>query len=89
MRTHVVLPENLVREVDELAGKRKRSRFIAEAVQAKLRHERQKAAFEAARGILRDADYPQWSTPEKTSEWVHEHRRLDDEHRAAKLSAGR
>jgi hypothetical protein len=76
-----VLPEELVEEVDKIAGKRGRSRFIAEAVEAQLRRERQKAAFESARGILKgkEDEYPHWATPEKTREWVRKQRAADDE----------
>jgi hypothetical protein len=81
MRTHVVLPEELVAEVDKVAGKRGRSKFIADAIETKLRLARQRAAFEAARGMLkgRDDDYPEWSTAEKTTEWVRKLREADNE----------
>jgi metal-responsive CopG/Arc/MetJ family transcriptional regulator len=37
MRAHIILEDKLVKDIDNLVGKRKRSRFIAEAVCAKLR----------------------------------------------------
>lgn len=37
MRTHVILPEDLVEAVDAQAGKGKRSQFIEEAIREKLR----------------------------------------------------
>ncbi len=40
MRTHVILPDDLVEGVDKLVGKRKRSRFVEEAVLEKLKRER-------------------------------------------------
>lgn len=72
MRAHIVLPDDLIEEVDKLAGPRKRSQFIEDAVRAKVLNERQKRAMEAyiASGGLKDVP-PEWSTPEKTSEWVH------------------
>ena len=39
MRMHVVLPDDLMKAVDALAGKGKRSRFIEDAVREKLRIE--------------------------------------------------
>ncbi|HEC62790.1 MAG TPA: ribbon-helix-helix protein, CopG family [Candidatus Acetothermia bacterium] len=36
MRTNVTLPEELVREIDRVAGRRKRSQFIVEAVRERL-----------------------------------------------------
>lgn len=79
LRTHVVLPEDLVAEVDRLAGKRKRSQFIEEAVRYKVQLARQREALVKYAGVLKDVDIPEWSTPEKTSEWVRESCRRDDE----------
>lgn len=84
-RAHIVLPEDLIAEVDEVAGKRKRSRFVEEAIRDKLRREKLRVALKTTAGILNPADYPEWSTPERTSEWVRNSRRLDDERLARKL----
>jgi len=35
------------------------------------------AALEETAGILKDADYPEWESPEKTSAWVRERREED------------
>ncbi len=83
IRTHVILPKDLVDEVDRVVGQRRRSEFVADALRAKLAHVRQGEALRAAAGMLNPADYPQWSTPEKTSAWVREQRdddtkRLDE-----------
>ena len=80
MRTHIVLPDDLIEEIDAIAGPRKRSQFIEEAVRAKVLNERQKRAMEAVlRGPGLDPEkHPYWSTPEKTSEWVH-NMRVEDE----------
>jgi Arc/MetJ-type ribon-helix-helix transcriptional regulator len=79
-RIHVVLPKELVESVDELVGPRKRSAFIAEAIEERLEQRLLfgKALKEAA-GALADADYPEWETPEKTSAWVRELRAYDNE----------
>lgn len=74
VRTNLLLPAELVRELDEIAGPRNRSRFVADAVSYKLRREKLRRAFEAARGILKPEDYPHWDTPEKVVEWVREMR---------------
>jgi predicted transcriptional regulator len=79
VRTHVSLPEDLVKEVDRLAGKRKRSQFIEGAVRDKVLIARQREALEKYAGILNPDDYPEWSTPEKASEWVRASRQLDNE----------
>ena len=72
MRTHVVLPYELVDGVDALVGKRRRSRFIAEATAEKLRKERLAKAIEEGAGSLDPKMYPHWSTPEKMDEWLRE-----------------
>ena len=62
------------------------NRFVArEAVREKLTRELQREALTKTRGALKGADYPEWSTPEKTSEWVHNSRAADDAHTTEKL----
>ena len=39
-KTHLVLPQEILEEVDQIAGKKKRSLFIAEAAREKLEQER-------------------------------------------------
>jgi hypothetical protein len=70
MRAHVIVPDDLIAEVDTLVGPRKRSEFIARAVREELRRARLRAAAEAAAGSLVGVDTPGWETPEATSEWV-------------------
>jgi len=72
MRTHVVLPDELVDEIDEMVGKRNRSRFLTEAATEILRRERLRRAIRDGAGILSDEDYPEWSTPEKVADWLRE-----------------
>lgn len=79
VRTHVVFPKELVEEVDQLVGPRKRSAFFVEAVEAKLAHERLGRALAMTKGSLDKSAHPEWETPEKTSAWVRELRAIDDE----------
>ncbi len=58
-RTHVVIPEPLVREIDLLVGSRQRSRFLVEAAQKELMRRRQIEAFKAAAGAWKDEDHPE------------------------------
>ncbi len=78
MRTHVILPEDLVRSVDALAGKGKRSQFIEEAIREKVRIDTLRAALEATAGAFSAKDHPHWDTPEKVASWVRESRRESD-----------
>jgi hypothetical protein len=85
MRTHVVLPTELVAEVDRVAGARRRSRFVEVAIREHLRRMRLSMALRETAGALKDEDYPDWDTPEKTSAWVRDRRKEDDERLARKL----
>jgi metal-responsive CopG/Arc/MetJ family transcriptional regulator len=78
MRAHVIVPDDLIAEVDELVGPRKRSEFFVEAVRDRLRRERLKAAAEAAAGSLVGVDIPGWETSESAVEWVRNLRRESD-----------
>ena len=78
-RAHIVLPKELLNEVDKLTGKRKRSQFVEEAIKEKLARERLKHALAVSAGVLNPADYPDWGTPDKVSAWVHASRRAGDE----------
>ena len=75
---HVVLPQDLVKAVDALAGKRKRSRFIEEAIRDKLKREAVLAALVETAGVLSDEEHPEWLTGKETSAWVKESRLQSD-----------
>jgi metal-responsive CopG/Arc/MetJ family transcriptional regulator len=70
VRTNLLLPKDLVDEVDHFAGARGRSRYVAEALRARLKRDRMKEMIEATAGVLKAEDYPEWSTSEKVVEWV-------------------
>ncbi len=90
MRTHLVLPDDLVKGVDELVGRRKRSQFIAEATREKLRKERLLKAIQEGAGAIDLSRHPEWATPEKVVEWVHALRRIPTsyEKRRGRVPAG-
>lgn len=70
VRTNLLLPEELLKQVDHFAGPRGRSRYVAESLRARLKRDRLKEAIEQTAGVLRPEDYPEWSTSEKVVEWV-------------------
>ena len=88
MRTHVVIPRRLVEEVDRLVGQRKRSDFVAAALEEKLMRERQAVALREAAGSLSLDDHPEWSTPENVSDWVRGLREEADAAAVRKLCRG-
>jgi hypothetical protein len=69
-RVHVIFPAALIDEIDALVGQRKRSQFIEEAAEEKLRQERLPVALSEMAGSLADVDIPGWETPESAAAWV-------------------
>ena len=51
-RTNLTLPEELLRQVDEIAGPRGRSRYVADAVAQRVKRDRLRLAIEASYGSL-------------------------------------
>ncbi len=82
-RTNLTLPEDLLRKVDEIAGPRGRSKYVAEAVAKQVKRDLQRKAFESTAGALRESS--SWGrTPDETDailrrlreEWDERVRRL-------------
>ena len=84
-RTHVVLPAQLVAEIDALVGARQRSRFIAQAAEQRLQQERLLRALEAGFGAWKDEDHPELNGPDGTAGWVRQRREEDDRRLEAML----
>jgi len=57
-RTHIIIPEPLVSEIDRLVGKRGRSEFLAHAAEKELRRLQQIRALENVGGAWKDKDHP-------------------------------
>ena len=70
VRTNLMLPPELVAEVDRIAGPRNRSRYVAEAVAARVRRDHLKEVWDRSFGILKKEDHPEWATSEMVVEWV-------------------
>jgi Arc/MetJ-type ribon-helix-helix transcriptional regulator len=83
-RTHVVLSEQLVQDIDTLVGTRQRSSFLTQAAEEKLMRLRQLKALEAAAGSWKDKDHPELK--QGASKWVAKLRR-QDERRFQKVTA--
>jgi metal-responsive CopG/Arc/MetJ family transcriptional regulator len=75
-RTNVTLPEELMRQVDELAGPRGRSAFVAEAVAAKVKREKLRKALENLHGAF--VGTPSYMTPDEAYRWVRSMREDSD-----------
>jgi len=64
------LPEDLVADLDEVAGPRKRSAFAEQALRRAIKREQFRIAGERYAGSLKAEDYPHWRTSEDVVEWV-------------------
>ncbi len=67
-RTHVVIPSELVAQIDSLVGRRGRSRFLVAAAAQELRRLRQLKALKAAAGCWKDRDHPELAAG--AAKWV-------------------
>jgi hypothetical protein len=67
-----------------VAGSRRRSRFVEEAVREHLRRERLSSALRETAGSL-EGRYPEWETSEQVSVWVAGRRTEDEERLRRKL----
>jgi len=74
MRLHISLDDDLLRELDNRVGRRRRSSFIATAVRRALAEEAQWEALESALGQLRDSGHDWDSDP---ALWVRQQRSAD------------
>jgi Arc/MetJ-type ribon-helix-helix transcriptional regulator len=83
-RTHVVLSDQLVRDIDTLVGSRQRSNFITQAAEKELMRLRQIEALKAAAGAWKDNDHPELK--QGSAMWVHKLRR-ENERRLRKVTA--
>lgn len=68
------LPEDLVAQLDEVAGPRKRSAFAEEALRRAVKREQFSIAGEKVAGSLPMEHYPHWRTSEDVVRWVREMR---------------
>jgi metal-responsive CopG/Arc/MetJ family transcriptional regulator len=67
-RTNLTLPEDLMAEVDELAGPRGRSRYVAEAVAQRVKRDKLGKAIRETAGIM--VGSPGWMSPDEVVRWV-------------------
>jgi hypothetical protein len=81
VRTHIILSDSLITEIDRLVGKRKRSRFVEEAVREELKKRVLLNELKNIAGVLSSGEYPDWETPDMTAAWVRELRQRDEERR--------
>jgi hypothetical protein len=81
IRTHVIAPKELIKEVDQLVGPRRRSDFITAAIDKELKREKLLRVVREAAKLPPVRDVPEWETPEAASKWVHDLRVESDRKR--------
>jgi hypothetical protein len=67
-RTHVVIPEQLVKEIDTLVGSRQRSSFLTQAAERELMRLRQLKSLDTSAGAWKDSDHPELKAG--SAKWV-------------------
>lgn len=72
VRTNLLLPKELVEEVDRYAGPRGRSRYVAEAIADRLRRDRLVTVVRQTAGAWRD--HPHFPTSDSVTDWVRDRR---------------
>jgi Ribbon-helix-helix protein, copG family len=80
MRLHINLDEDLAKQIDELAGPRGRSRYIREAIEARVDVDRR---IETRRRFIGSIpDFAPWMT----ADWISENRKREGRQREEKLA---
>ncbi len=83
LRAHIVLPQELVAEIDSVVGPRGRSAFLVETARAELRRRRLLAFLQSSEPILVDKNHPELAGG--SSAWVRK-LRADGEKRIPKTN---
>jgi hypothetical protein len=83
-RTHVVLSEQLVKDIDHLVGGRQRSSFLTQAAEKELMRLRQLKALDDVAGAWKDKDHPELK--QGAAKWVRKLRQ-ENERRFKKVTA--
>jgi hypothetical protein len=75
-RAHVLLPEDLAREIDAIAGRRGRSAFLVKTAEEAVRRRKLLAFLENDQAIWRDEDHPDMK--HGSAAWVRKLRKESD-----------
>jgi hypothetical protein len=85
-RTHVIIEEDIVKEIDRLVGKKKRSSFISEATKKELKKLKQLSVIKKLRGVWKDEDHPELAGKDGTYKWLRKLRSEDEKILRKKLA---
>lgn len=87
VKTHIVLPEDLLDEIKKEVGAKKRSDFLAEAAREKLKRLRLDKVLDKAAGLWTDERYPEFKTEEDVRSQIRAFRKRAGQRLKAKLHA--
>jgi metal-responsive CopG/Arc/MetJ family transcriptional regulator len=73
-KAHLVFPQSILEEVDQIAGKRKRSLFIVKATQEKLDRERFLKTLDETKGAWTDKHHAEMRTERDMEKYLREKR---------------
>jgi len=85
-RAHIILPIDVVADIDKLVGKRGRSAFLTEIARDEILRRQQRNALRAAKGAWKDEDHPELK--DGSAEWVRS-MRADSEKRFEQIEQHR
>jgi hypothetical protein len=69
-RTHVILPEKLIAEIDALVGQRRRSAFLAEVAEREVKRRRLIEFLSSKEPVWDPADHPEIEAAGGAAAWV-------------------
>ena len=75
-RAHVILPIDVVADIDKLVGKRGRSAFLTEIAQREIKIRRQREVLRETAGAWKSEDHPDLA--QGAAAWVRQIRGLDN-----------
>ena len=75
VRTNITIPEDLLREVDEYAGPRGRSAYVAEALRRQVKRDKLGRVLRETAGATVGTDH--WRSPDEILAWAQEIREQD------------
>ena len=76
-RVHVILPVDVVADIDKIVGKRGRSAFLTELAQRGIKICRQQEALRETAGAWTSKDHPELA--QGAAAWVRQMRSFDDD----------
>lgn len=78
-KVHLTFPPKIIVEIDNLVGKRGRSKFVAEAAKEKISRERFSKALKECAGSWKSKNHPELSSTKHVVKFVEKIRKESDE----------